>query len=69
VDVPDEEFETMGCNVLAVAPRKCVVLAGNPETRARLERAGAEVHEYAGQDISLKGGGGPTCLTRPTLRG
>jgi N-dimethylarginine dimethylaminohydrolase len=69
VEVPDEEFETMGCNVLAVAPRKCVVLAGNPETRARLERAGAEVHEYAGQDISLKGGGGPTCLTRPTLRG
>ena len=69
VQVPDEEFETMGCNVLAVAPRKCVVLAGNPETRARLERAGVEVHEYAGQEISLKGGGGPTCLTRPTLRG
>ena len=67
--VPDEEFETMGCNVLAVAPRKCIVLAGNPKTRAQLERAGAEVHEYEGREISLKGGGGPTCLTRPTLRG
>ncbi len=69
VEVPDAEFETMGCNVLAVAPRKCVVLAGNPETRARLERAGVEVHEYVGREISWKGGGGPTCLTRPTLRG
>jgi len=68
-EVPDEEFETMGCNVLAVAPRKCIVLAGNPKTRAQLERAGAEVHEYEGREISLKGGGGPTCLTRPTLRG
>ena len=68
VEVPEEEFETMGCNVLAVAPRRCVMLKGNPKTRARLESAGAEVHEYTGNEISLKGGGGPTCLTRPILR-
>jgi len=66
--VPDEEFETMGCNVLAIAPRRCVMVAGNPQTRARLERAGAEVLEYEGREISLKGGGGPTCLTRPITR-
>jgi N-dimethylarginine dimethylaminohydrolase len=41
------------------------MVAGNPKTRARLEHAGAEVLEYDGAEISLKGGGGPTCLTRP----
>jgi len=68
VEVPDEEFAGMGANVLAVAPRRCVMLAGNPVTRSRLERAGADVAEYDGDDISLKGGGGPTCLTRPLRR-
>ncbi len=68
VEVPDEEFETMGANVLAIGPRRCVMLSGNPRTRARLERAGAEVLEYDGREISLKGGGGPTCLTRPLSR-
>jgi N-dimethylarginine dimethylaminohydrolase len=68
VEVPDEEFETMGANVLALAPRRCVMLGGNPRTRAALERAGAAVAEYAGEEISLKGAGGPTCLTRPLLR-
>lgn len=68
VDVPDEEFDTMGGNVLAIAPRRCVMVQGNPTTRRRLEQAGAEVIEYDGADISLKGGGGPTCLTRPLLR-
>ena len=69
VEVPDAEFETMGCNVLAVAPRRCLMTTGNPETRRRLEAAGAEVFEYEGREISLKGGGGPTCLTRPLDRG
>jgi len=65
VEVPDEEFDTMGANVLAVAPRRCLMLAGNPGTRRRLEQAGVEVLEYEGREISQKGGGGPTCLTRP----
>jgi N-dimethylarginine dimethylaminohydrolase len=68
IDVPDAEFDSMGTNVLAIAPRKCVMVSGNPRTRAALERAGAEVLEYDGTEISLKGGGGPTCLTRPLLR-
>ena len=68
VEVPDEEFETMGANVLAIAPRRCVMVAGNPITRSRLEAAGAEVIEYEGSEISLRGGGGPTCLTRPLQR-
>jgi N-dimethylarginine dimethylaminohydrolase len=69
VEVPDEEFESMGANVLALAPGKCVMLDGNPRTRARLEQAGADVHVYRGLEISVKGGGGPTCLTRPVRRG
>lgn len=68
VDVPDEEFETMGTNVLALAPRDCVMLDGNPKTRAELEAAAARVQVYQGTEISLKGGGGPTCLTRPLTR-
>jgi N-dimethylarginine dimethylaminohydrolase len=68
VDTPDEEFDSMGTNVLAVAPRQCVMLAGNPRTRTALERAGATVVEYAGTEISVKGAGGPTCLTRPLVR-
>jgi arginine deiminase len=59
----------MGANVLALAPGKCVMLDGNPRTRARLEQAGADVHVYRGLEISVKGGGGPTCLTRPVRRG
>jgi N-dimethylarginine dimethylaminohydrolase len=68
VEVPHEEFETQGCNVLAVAPRVAVALDGNPETRRRMEAAGVEVHVYQGREISVKGCGGPTCLTRPLER-
>ena len=69
VEVPDEEFESMGANVLALAPGECVMLAGNPRTQARLEQAGVRVWTYDGDEISRKGGGGPTCLTRPIIRG
>jgi dimethylargininase len=69
VEVPDEEFETMGPNVLALGPRLALALEGNPETRRRMEAAGVEVLVYKGDEISRKGDGGPTCLTRPVLRG
>jgi N-dimethylarginine dimethylaminohydrolase len=68
VDVPDEEFETMGPNVLALGPRRALALAGNDETRRRMEANGVEVLVYEGDEISRKGDGGPTCLTRPILR-
>lgn len=66
--VPDEEFASMGPNVLALAPRKCLMLEGNPHTRHMLEEAGCEVVTYKGNEISLKAEGGPTCLTRPLWR-
>jgi dimethylargininase len=68
VAVPDEEFDSMGANVLALAPREALIVEGNPETRRRLERAGVEVTSYEGRELS-KGDGGPTCLTCPLLRG
>jgi len=68
VEVPDEEFATQGPNVLALGPRHALALDGNPETRRRMERAGVDVVVYRGEEISRKGDGGPTCLTRPLLR-
>jgi dimethylargininase len=67
VEVPDDEFESMGPNVLALAPRVGLTLDRNGETRRRLERAGVTVLTYEGVELS-KGDGGPTCLTRPLLR-
>ena len=68
IEVPDSEFESMGCNVLAVAPRRCIMIEGNPQMRQKLLDEGVEVMEYSGEEISVKGAGGPTCLTRPLLR-
>jgi N-dimethylarginine dimethylaminohydrolase len=68
VDVDAGEYETMACNVLAVRPRQVIMVEGNPATRRALERQGCEVHCYGGSEISLKGDGGPTCLTQPLLR-
>jgi dimethylargininase len=68
VEVPDEEFESMGPNVLAVGPRAAIAVDGNPETRRRMEAAGVDVRVYEGEHISHRGEGGPTCLTRPLLR-
>jgi dimethylargininase len=68
VEVPDDEFATQGSNVLALGPRRALALEGNPETRKRMEGAGVDVQVYSGREISVKGDGGPTCLTRPLLR-
>ncbi|CAI8350123.1 MAG: N(G),N(G)-dimethylarginine dimethylaminohydrolase [Flavobacterium sp. SCGC AAA160-P02] len=68
IEVPKEEFDSLGCNVLAVAPRDCLMIKGNPKTQKLLEESGCHVVAYKGNEISLKGGGGPTCLTRPMRR-
>ena len=69
IDVSDEEFATMGTNVLALAPRECILLDHNIQTARALEAAGCRVYPYRGDEMSLKAEGGPTCLTRPILRG
>jgi N-dimethylarginine dimethylaminohydrolase len=69
VEVPEEEYLTLGCNILAVRPGVVVVADGNPRTRARLEAAGVEVHAIPLREIGENGSGGVTCLTRPLRRG
>jgi N-dimethylarginine dimethylaminohydrolase len=68
VDVPDQEYDSLGCNILAISPRNLIMVTGNPVTRSRLEAAGCKVTEIDGSEICLPGAGGPTCLTRPVLR-
>jgi N-dimethylarginine dimethylaminohydrolase len=69
IPVPDEEFQTLGCNVLAVRPGVVILAEGNPRTSAALAAAGCEVHTYPATEIGINGSGGPTCMTRPILRG
>ena len=69
VEVPESEFSSMGSNVLALGPRVALALEGNPETRRRMETEGVQVRTYVCDEISRKGDGGPTCLTRPLVRG
>lgn len=69
IDVPEEEFGTLGCNVLAVRPGVVILAEGNPATAAALAAAGCEVHTYPATEIGINGSGGPTCMTRPILRG
>lgn len=68
VEAHPGEIDALGCNVLAVAPRVCVMAAGAPETMRRLLATGVEIHEFEASEICLKGSGGPTCLTRPLER-
>lgn len=68
LEMPPSERETLACNILALAPRQCILLSGNPQTESMLRDESVEVWTYAGEEICLKGEGGPTCLTRPLLR-
>ena len=68
IEVPDSEYDSMGCNVLAIGHKKVVMVDGNSITKNLIEEKGIEVFTYDGTEISLKGAGGPTCLTRPFLR-
>jgi len=68
IPVPDDEYSTLACNVLAVRPGVLIMADGNPLTHRALEAAGCEVHTYPATEIGINGSGGPTCMTRPILR-
>jgi dimethylargininase len=69
LEVPEEEFlHTQATNVLAVAPKRCIMLDGSPVTKELLEMADCEVVTIPGEPLSFKAEGGPTCLTRPVWR-
>ena len=67
IAIDEDSYHAMGCNILAVRPGVVVMVDGVPEVRRALEQRGVEVHAYDGSDLSLKGDGGPTCLTAPLL--
>lgn len=69
IEVPEQEMPTLGCNVLAVAPGDVIVAAGNPVTQRALLAQGCNVRTFDASEIGVNGSGGPTCLTRPLLRG
>lgn len=68
IDIEESEYSSLACNILAIAPSKCLMVEGNPKTQNKLEKAGVEVITFKGEEICLKGSGGPTCLTRPVYR-
>jgi N-dimethylarginine dimethylaminohydrolase len=68
IAVPDDEYPTLGCNILAVRPGVVVMATGNPTVERALRGRGCEVHTYEAAEIGINGSGGPTCLTRPLLR-
>lgn len=68
IEVSDKEYDYLGSNVLALAPRVCVLLEGNPEIKQKLIDEGCNVLTYEGYEMSYRGTGGPTCLTHPIHR-
>ena len=68
IEVNDKEYDYLGSNVLALAPRVCVLIDRNPEIKQKLIDEGCTVYTYEGHEMSYKGTGGPTCLTSPLAR-
>ena len=68
IEVDEAEYLLMGCNVLATSPRSVIMLENLPRVQRNLQNAGCDVQTYKGIEISRKGEGGPTCLTRPLKR-
>lgn len=69
IEIDESERDTLGCNVLALGGKRLLAIAENRKTNDRLRRAGFDVRTFSGAELRINGGGGPTCLTRPLLRG
>ena len=68
IEVSEAEYPLMGCNVLATSPRSIIMLEGLTGVQSELKKSGCKIRTYKGIEISRKGEGGPTCLTRPLKR-
>jgi len=68
IETPDHEYDYLGTNVLAIAPRVAILVEGNDVVKQGLEASGARVYTYPGKEVSYRGTGGPTCLTAPIWR-
>jgi N-dimethylarginine dimethylaminohydrolase len=69
IQIEDSERETLACNVLALGENRLLAIEENHKTNHRLRKAGFDVRTFPGSELCINGGGGPTCLTRPVLRG
>jgi N-dimethylarginine dimethylaminohydrolase len=69
IEIEYAERDSLACNVLALGDKRLLAFEENPQTNARLRAAGFDVRTFPGAEIGINGGGGPTCLTRPLLRG
>lgn len=63
------ESNGLSLNVLPTAPREVIAVAGFPKTQAAMEAAGCKVSTFEADALCIACEGGPTCLTRPILRG
>ena len=68
ISIADEDYDSLGCNVLPLSTTKCLITSGNDKTFKIIEENGVEVIEFQASEICYKGSGGPTCLTRPIYR-
>ena len=68
ISIADEDYDSLGCNVLPLSTTKCLITSGNDKTFKIIEDNGIEVIEFQASEICYKGSGGPTCLTRPIYR-
>ena len=68
VEIDAAERDTLACNVLALGEGRLLAFEENRRTNERLRAAGFQVHTFAGGELGVNGGGGPTCLTRPIER-
>jgi N-dimethylarginine dimethylaminohydrolase len=69
IEIEPSEQDTLACNVLSLGRRRLLALEENKRTNQRLRDAGFDVRAFAGSELCINGSGGPTCLTRPLLRG
>ena len=69
IAIDESERDTLACNVLALGGNRLLAIEENRKTNARLRQAGFDVRTFPGTELCINGGGGPTCLTRPLLRG
>src|SRR5271165_4497454 len=69
IEIDSSERDTLACNVLALGGQRLLAIEENRRTNDRLRAAGFDVRTFPGDELCVKGGGGPTCLTRPLLRG
>lgn len=69
IEMDYAERDTLACNVLSLGGRRLLAIEENRRTNDRLRRAGFDVRTFPGSEICINGSGGPTCLTRPLLRG